>query len=175
MVYKIKAGSHIKGDPQQIGEKLEEIRSETGKIRPVDVVEDAKSDDSVLHPLFEWDDKKAAELQRLDQAGRIIRAVVIEVERENHDNLEVRAFVCVDRPANINEEEAVHTGYTYTSIDQAISDNDSRSLVIGKLVDRINEARRTLHSMEMYAALTGRADEYLQLAIDELKPAMEES
>lgn len=46
-----------------------------GDLRPADIVADARSTDSPLHELFEWDDTLAAELYRLSQATRILHVV----------------------------------------------------------------------------------------------------
>lgn len=44
-----------------------------GAVSPRDVVDAAKPNDSPLHPYFEWDDDKAADNWRLDQARRLLR------------------------------------------------------------------------------------------------------
>lgn len=42
--------------------RLEDLRRRDGLLQPAAVVEDARDESSPLHPLFEWDDRKAAEL-----------------------------------------------------------------------------------------------------------------
>lgn len=50
-----------------------------GKIDPNAVVTLASEKDSVLHQYFEWNDYKAAHAYRLEQARKIIRALVVDV------------------------------------------------------------------------------------------------
>jgi hypothetical protein len=68
-----------KAKPQIIGETLESIRAQSprGELKPFSVVEAARPKNSALHPYFEWDDKKAAEAYRVDQARTIIRCISI--------------------------------------------------------------------------------------------------
>ena len=63
-----------------IAENLETIREgNDGKLRPVDVVDAARPATAPLHPLFTWDNKKAAEEHRLWQARQLIREVEVEI------------------------------------------------------------------------------------------------
>lgn len=66
-------------EAQVVGERLAAIAADAeGTLRPQDVVADARSAQSPLHPLFEWDDRKAATAHRLHQAKSIIKAIVVE-------------------------------------------------------------------------------------------------
>src|SRR5690348_5499317 len=67
-----------KADPQKIGEELEKLSGDAGELTPDVVVEAARNPRNVLHKHFEWDDQKAAEAFRLDQARCLIRSVVVE-------------------------------------------------------------------------------------------------
>jgi hypothetical protein len=59
-------------DAQAIGERLMEITEEnSGRLRPDDVVEDARDPRSPMHPHFEWDNNVAADKHRLNQAREI--------------------------------------------------------------------------------------------------------
>lgn len=44
-----------------------------GALSPRDVVDEASKDTSPLHPYFEWDEEKAADHWRLEQARRLLR------------------------------------------------------------------------------------------------------
>lgn len=79
--YRFRAGSNTKGVPaQDAGEELARIHAEHGTLRPADVVEESRPDDAVLHPVFEWDDSKAADEHRKWQARMLIRSVVTVAE-----------------------------------------------------------------------------------------------
>lgn len=60
-----------------VSRELEIIRKQNhGILRPVDVVSFARDPQTALHAEFEWDDDKAAEQYRLEQARQIIRCAV---------------------------------------------------------------------------------------------------
>lgn len=76
------------------------------KLHPEAVVERAKDPDSPLHSHFEWDDAKAAESHRLNQARQIIQA---HVEYLPGVNKEVRAW------SSLPADQATGGGYRKTS------------------------------------------------------------
>ena len=82
--YEARTGSPFKKEMAQVyGERLEYIRTNNkNKITPVTIVTDAKSKSSPLHNYFEWNDRKASEEYRLQQArsliNHIVQLVVIE-------------------------------------------------------------------------------------------------
>jgi len=82
-----------------VRQELEIIRTENGGfLRPADVVNYARSEDTALHEMFEWDNTKAAERYRLAQARSVIRVCVIVNENTSE---KIRAFVSLssDRQA----------------------------------------------------------------------------
>lgn len=92
------------------GKELERIREKYGTLEAEKVVEESKDDSSVLHSIFEWDEKKAADSWRVNQAKALIRSIVVNVEREEI-KCKVRAFVSV---SNAPGEKA-----TYVPINDA--------------------------------------------------------
>lgn len=71
-----------------------EINSIGNVVTPQAVVDYAKvNKNSELHKCFEWDDKKAANSYRLQQAGNIIRMLVVKDEKEESPAPTVRALV----------------------------------------------------------------------------------
>lgn len=76
---------------EKVKEELEFVRSNTnGILRAQDVVEYAKDPSTELHRHFEWDDNKAAEAHRLNQARMLINVCVI-VNPVN--NKKIKAYV----------------------------------------------------------------------------------
>lgn len=47
------------------------------QITPREIVEKARNENSELHKCFEWDDTKAAELYRIEQAKTVLRLLVV--------------------------------------------------------------------------------------------------
>lgn len=77
---------------EQASDTFEAIRLRDGMLTPAAVVDEARPEDSVLHPDFEWDDAQAAEKYRRQQARQMIGAVCIVQEEPKAP---VRAFVSV--------------------------------------------------------------------------------
>ncbi len=81
-----------KADPQKIGRALAKIaEANAGRLTPGAVVEAARSPNSALHRHFEWDDRKAAEAYRRDQAREIIAVIRVEQDGEKPTWDEVEA------------------------------------------------------------------------------------
>lgn len=86
--------SAAKADPQKIGEALEKISATAGgHLTPEAVVIAAKDRKSVLHKHFEWNDEKAAEAYRVDQARSLVRC--IHIDGQDTENGIARAFMSI--------------------------------------------------------------------------------
>jgi hypothetical protein len=133
MIYQFKNGSHLAGDAQTIGERLGEIESASGGLTPEAVVRDARSAASVLHPLFEWNDARAADQWRLEQARYLIRSVIVVVEPSEpaEDQRTIRAFV----PISGTEENR-----TYVPTLRALSDPGMRKHIPNSAPSRASTA-----------------------------------
>lgn len=121
MVYQWKSGTHAPLDAQTAGEELERIRTHNnGRLESEDVVDAARPEDAPLHPAFEWDDEKAAEAYRIEQAKYIIRHVDVVMEKEKGEAAPIRAFVSVMRDDD----------RSYTSTAHALSDPELRAQIV---------------------------------------------
>lgn len=140
-------------DAQVAGEELERIRTRhNGRLEADMVVEASKKPTAPLHAAFEWDDKKAAQGFRLDQARYIIRSVTVQID-EQAESDPVRAFVSVVRDDD----------RSYTSTAHALSDPELRQQVLQK-------ALRELEAWQQrYAELVELASVFA--AIDQARPA----
>ncbi len=121
MKFEWKEQSRIRGvDPPLAGECLAEIRAVSqGLLTPAGVVDDARPEESVLHPAFEWDDSIAAEEHRRQQARHLVGGlrVVVETPEEARST---RAYVHV----RIDE----HEGYALAA--QVMTDEALREQVV---------------------------------------------
>lgn len=100
--YSWKNESRITGDPQEIGQALEELAAELG--RPVDgltaddIVDAARSPDSPLYAIvYRLDDDEAAHEHRKDIARLILRSIRVTVIQEGHERQAI-AYVHVRVP-----------------------------------------------------------------------------
>ena len=84
--------------------ELKRMEDKRGRLTPQEIVEAARPEDSILHGCFEWDDGKAAEAWRLEQARELIRRVKIEVVVEERT---IRTVAYVRDP----DREPAEAGY----------------------------------------------------------------
>lgn len=85
-------GQHILNLMQKKG------KSSLQQITPKEILQDARKKDTPYHDEFEWDDSKAAEEYRLDQARSIISSIV-EVKIIHGEEKNVRVFCNVITPS----------------------------------------------------------------------------
>lgn len=112
---------------------MERIRiRNNGRLEGIDVVEASRPKTAPLHSAFEWDDAKAAEAYRVDQAAHMIRHIDVVVERADGENAPVRAFVSVKR----DEDRS------YTSVQHALSDAELRAQVLASAWAELEAWRR---------------------------------
>lgn len=78
MIYQFRAGYSLPGvTAQVVGDTLKKLEAEHNVVTPAAVVSIARPRTAPLHGCFEWDDGRAAEKYRLDQARLIIRSVEV--------------------------------------------------------------------------------------------------
>ncbi len=150
-IYKWKVGSRLKGDPKEIAEVLERIRTKNDGLTPGMVVKEAEKPSSILHNYFDWNNRIAAEKWRLEQAKYIIRSLVILHEGDgDEDDLMVRAFV------SINDEE---DGKSYTSIAHAMEDEELRKQILAKAKKELQEWAQRYSDLKEFAAVFAAMDD----------------
>lgn len=101
---------------------LIQTRERHGVLTPQAVVEDARPEGAPLHDRFEWDDAKAGELYRVDQARALIRSVKISYVRPSGETADLREFVSVSRP-DVPARE-------YVTVDEVREDPVLRALAL---------------------------------------------
>ena len=78
----------------QAVERVRQIYASGRTGLPAAVLEDAREPTSPLHGYFEWDDGAAAEAYRLNQAGQVVRRVMVTViPSPDAQPIRVRAYV----------------------------------------------------------------------------------
>src|SRR6185312_14777927 len=77
--YFASAGSKFtKEDAATIGPALTELATQ-GQMTDATIVEVARSENSPLHPYFEWNDQKAAHYYRIGQAQEMVREIRVRL------------------------------------------------------------------------------------------------
>ena len=119
-----------KASAQKIGEALQTVATANkGRLTPKAVVNAARDPKSPLHRHFEWDNTKAAEAFRLEQARAIVR--VIRIDDADTAGTTVRAFLSVGEK----------TGVSYRTLDDVRSSADLKAIVL-------RQAERDLKAFE---------------------------
>jgi len=151
MVYRFRPGFQVRGDPQEVGQALEAIRTRRGgELWPAHIVAEARRPGSVLHPHFEWDDTEAARQYRLCQAGYLIRAVVVCCEPDERPFEPVRAFV--------STSESDGKSAAFTHICEAMRREELRERVLSRARGELAAWRRRYARLREFAAVFDAID-----------------
>ena len=93
--YGVRSGYRVKGNPQKIGEKFEDLRKKHGKGLKWDVVvREAQKKTSPMHKEFTWNLREAAEKCWKHEAMYLIQAITVftyQVDTPDPEPIEVRA------------------------------------------------------------------------------------
>lgn len=130
-------------------EELSAIHEREGELTPAVVVDAARPKDAPLHPIFEWDNKKAAEQYRHSQARSLIRAVEIVTTT---DGKESSAPIYVHIPTPEPRYERVET---------VIQQPDQFALALMAMNRRLQEAKHAVEVLEQAARSSGDSSERL--------------
>lgn len=134
MIYKAAEGSRLSDEQaQQYGERIELINEKNnGIVTPADVLNDARSKKSPLHNFFDWDDTKAAEKWRGQQASYLLRTIHVVV-KDNGEGEEVRAFYNVNVIPQ-GQEDRVRA---YVTLPRVLSEADLRQQVVAQALRQL--------------------------------------
>ena len=113
-------------------------RRNGGVLQVDDVLNEAQSEDSILHKYFEWDDSEAAHLYRRQQARVLIQRCKIQmVETEP---VEIRAFV------SLPVDRANGGGYRLTT--EVVNDEYMKSELLHDIRFTISRWTKKLHLLD---------------------------
>lgn len=80
-------------DAQKVADEISSIGL---SVRPEEIVEKARDENTELHKCFEWDDTKAAEKYRIYQARQIVCHLIVKEVNDDPQKHEVRFFYKTD-------------------------------------------------------------------------------
>lgn len=129
---------------KKIKAELEKVRRKCGGTVPAQAVVDfARNSKTALHSRFTWNNTKAAELYRLEQARRIIR-VYANILTEDRPDLVVRDYVRL--PSDTPE-----TGYRLTV--DVMDDADQRMELLDTVMKELRRLRRKHYALSELASV----------------------
>lgn len=94
---------------QVIGDSLSQLEQENGgRLTPRVVVDAARPLEAPLHPVFEWDDFRAAELFREDQARHVLSSIrVVQPRSDPRQSIQlIHAYVSLVEEVSGEQERA---------------------------------------------------------------------
>lgn len=137
-------GWHAKLDAQSVGEWLERLPDR----RPETIVEHSRDIHSPLHNAFQWDNEKAADIYRANQACKIIGSLKVEIINKKNEPECVQAFIrTADRKQFVPMFEATEEDLTaeekrfLKQIDN-IHDRYGRLKMAQDVIDAIDRTKR---------------------------------
>lgn len=140
-----------KADPQKIGDALAKIaESGGGELTPRAVVETARNPRNALHQFFEWDDSKAAESYRLDQARTVIRC--IHAEDDDASEGHAPAFVSISDKG----------GTSYRTLDAVKNSADLQARVLAQAERDLEAFQKRYTALEEVCAIVRNAQAAIQ-------------
>jgi len=165
MIYKFREGSRLSGDAQAVGKELETVQLHSKGLTAHTVLAWARSSHSVLHRYIEWDDAKAAEAHRIEQAGHLIRSVVVLIEPEPSSPQQVELSTVAPAPAKpaatVRAFVPVHTAAgdrVYLSTSEALADTEYRRQVLKQAHHDLDAVARKYRELQELAQVVRAID-----------------
>lgn len=152
MKYVWKRQQEFKIPAQVVGEEIERLEKKNeGILLPSAIVRAAKPVKSKLHECFEWNNRKAADKYRENQARELLRKIVIVYESKGKEE-QIRAFVRIQ-----NEDES-----HYCCTARIIDDEELQENVLEQILAELVAIKKK------YAQFKSPALQKIWDAIDEL-------
>ena len=155
-----KPGSRFSCDPEAAHKELEEERARRGgRMSAEDVLGVAQSEDSAIHPEFEWDDGVAAFEYRLTQARHLTRSLVVVVE-----DRPTRAYESIPLKVASPAEVTPETGNenVYVSVQDVRSKPEWNECVLQRFRSEINALQKRYQTVQELSAVFSAIDEALE-------------
>lgn len=125
-----------------------------GELTPEAVVEASKDKSSLLHNVFEWDDKKAAKSWRIEQARQLIKHITVTVVTKECE-VRYRAIV--------NIAKSGFQKGSYIPLQEVINDKQSYEALLQQAK---NDAQDFIDRYSQLSELNGVKREMLKLIND---------
>ena len=151
-------GYHGKIDATVAATELDKIKDDNGGVLTAGiVVQKAKSKRSKLHPAFEWDDAKAADEFRLNQARNMMNSIEV-VYPEHPKQRPVRKYhVVTEKPKMDQPARKV-----YQTTREIMQDPIMRDEVLANAIREALSFRRKYAELQELAGVFAALDEFIQ-------------
>lgn len=130
---------------QTVASELSNIYVTNGQLTAPLVVDSARPEEAPLHPIFEWDDSKAGELYRHDQARNVIRSVSLS-----------NAVTKTEIPVYVHVPDAKSPAYHPVTV--VVKSITQYELAFGELIKLVESARKATETLRFAAERSGDGD-----------------
>lgn len=163
MIYKPVKGSPLNQEQaQRYGERMAILEEENNGLIPEILVEDAKRKASPLHDWFEWDDKRAANRYRIEQARNLFQHVAVVVKTSEDEEEIVRAFHAVEvKDAEPSERDGANRK-RYVSIGNILSDENYRKQLVESALRELENWRKRYATYQELVLAVEAVDKILE-------------
>lgn len=136
-----KPGAHLSKKTATLIElTYKKIIKRKGNCTPDDFLEASRSESSPTHHMFEWDDTRAAERWRREQARHYLKAVVIKIEGISEP---IRPIISI-------VQDNTHT---FIELDATARDPNLREQILQNALDELNAFKRKYARLKKYCKL----------------------
>jgi hypothetical protein len=150
--YSWRPGLHYRIPAEVAKQCIDQIRSQEGKVTPGRLVDAAADAEHPLHPEFDWDNDSAARKFRLQQARKLITAIVVEYDRQPD-----RSY-----PQFINIRHGQERGYI--AVTTALEVPEARQEILEQAKSYLQSFRRRYQNLQELASVVSAIDAYLDAA-----------
>lgn len=126
---------------ETVGHEFEKIEKEYGKVTSELLLQNAESEESPLHELFEWDDAVAGRKYRLQQATNVIINLAVEVEKEQTPK-KIRAYF------NVSDNEKKGR---YVNVESAFGNPDTARIVLKRAYRELQAFTKKYENLTEFA------------------------
>lgn len=147
-------GSRVKVAAEVVGGVLDDISARNNdRVTPRMVVDEARPEQSPIHPCFEWDDLRAAELFREDQARYVLRSIRVVREDEDADTPSevMHAYVSV-----VESQDGKATT-SFVPISLALSESSLREQLIRQAMKELDAFERKYRTVVRLSSIFSEA------------------
>lgn len=117
-----------------------EIMSIGETVKPSEVVEFARDENTELHNLFTWDDSVAAERYREHEAGCILRNIVIVNKDKTEDDKDKAVVVRAIMSTNERTKE-------YTTVQRIVTNKDSYTKLLAAALAELTAFKKKYETL----------------------------
>lgn len=144
---------HYSVSAEVVGAVFEDIEGRYGKVTPQNFLDESRPEESPTHKLFEWDDEKAAENYRRQQAQRVILDLRIEIIKDDGESTKA--------PAYVNVAPVDDVGSYYNTV-RAFSVRETREIVLKRAYNELEAFRTKYRNLKELAKVIDAIDVVLE-------------